>query len=204
MSGYYRAPVLDRYVRALDARWPHRDRRSDGWIGDHAHQLRKSDHNPDWTSKPPGVVRAEDTDNGPGVHVPTVLASCFLNPATHYVIYQTTIWTSERHFRAARYTGTPHTQHVHLSIAPGRERLPVKWTLIETVPSWGAGVRQGTKNTRAARECQAYLIAYGAPLVLDGNFGPASVKALRSFQRRHGLTVDAIAGPKTLARMRTA
>lgn len=42
----------------INKRWPHRDKASDGWIGDPAHQARVSDHNPD--SK--GVVHAIDID----------------------------------------------------------------------------------------------------------------------------------------------
>lgn len=42
----------------VDKRWPLRDRRSDGWIGDAAHQARKSDHNPDAR----GIVHAIDLD----------------------------------------------------------------------------------------------------------------------------------------------
>lgn len=49
----------------IDKRWPKRDRRSDGWIGDKAHQARVSDHNPDAR----GIVHALDIDAdllGPG------------------------------------------------------------------------------------------------------------------------------------------
>lgn len=44
--------------KQVDKRWPRRDRKSDGWIGDPAHQARKSDHNPDAR----GWVHAIDID----------------------------------------------------------------------------------------------------------------------------------------------
>ena len=44
--------------RQIDKAFPGRDKRSDGWIGDRAHQARKSDHNPDAK----GWVHAIDID----------------------------------------------------------------------------------------------------------------------------------------------
>ena len=44
--------------RQVDKRFPKRDKRSDGIIGDKAHQARASDHNPDAR----GVVHAVDID----------------------------------------------------------------------------------------------------------------------------------------------
>jgi len=44
--------------KQIDKRWPKRDRRSDGWIGDAAHRGRVSDHNPDKR----GWVHAIDID----------------------------------------------------------------------------------------------------------------------------------------------
>jgi peptidoglycan hydrolase-like protein with peptidoglycan-binding domain len=35
----------------------------------------------------------------------------------------------------------------------------------------------------------------------DGQFGPATEKALREYQQKNGLAVDGMAGPQTLARM---
>lgn len=46
----------------LDARFPNRDKRSDGWIGDSAHAARTSDHNPDKN----GWVHAIDIDENFG------------------------------------------------------------------------------------------------------------------------------------------
>jgi hypothetical protein len=42
----------------INAKWPKRDKSSDGWIGDVRHQAKPSDHNPDAQ----GWVRAIDVD----------------------------------------------------------------------------------------------------------------------------------------------
>lgn len=46
----------------INRRFPNRDKRSDGWIGDAAHSARKSDHNPDRN----GWVHALDIDENMG------------------------------------------------------------------------------------------------------------------------------------------
>ena len=48
--------------KQVDRRWPGRDKRSDGWIGDRAHSQRRSDHNPDKD----GWVHALDIDENMG------------------------------------------------------------------------------------------------------------------------------------------
>lgn len=197
----YEAPVLRRLRIALDRRWPNRDRRSDGWIGDAAHAGRKSDHNPDPRT---GCVRARDIDKD-GIHVPTVLAGLMLHPSTAYVIYRRRIYSRNRAFMPAAYDGlNAHLEHLHESIAGGiAETRTDPWRLIETVPTWGSGLKVGADGAKVG-ECQAYLTAHGYPVPLDHDYGPRTAAAVKSFQRAHRLTADGIAGPLTLGKMRTA
>jgi len=66
-------------------------------------------------------------------------------------------------------------------------------------------LQQGSSGA-AVRELQHLLDLAGRrpPLVEDGDFGPATDAAVRWFQRLHGLVVDGIAGPATLAALHGA
>ena len=48
-------------------------------------------------------------------------------------------------------------------------------------------------------ELQTLLNSHGARLTVDGNFGPLTLAAVKSFQSSHGLAVDGIVGPHTKA-----
>jgi len=58
-------------------------------------------------------------------------------------------------------------------------------------------------DTNTAKAVQQKLNELGAspPLAVDGELGPASKAAISAYQAAHGLTVDGIAGPMTLASM---
>lgn len=124
-----RAKSLTKLVVEIDAAWPGRDKgsgSSDGWLGDQAHQTRKSDHNPDAN----GVVRAQDIDvDLDGRYVPSVDDEALvqflvglgrggdnrLNP-DGYVISCRRIWSSARGWVQREYSGSnAHAKHTHVS-----------------------------------------------------------------------------------------
>jgi peptidoglycan hydrolase-like protein with peptidoglycan-binding domain len=78
--------------------------------------------------------------------------------------------------------------------------MPEGWSA-GPVHRWTGYHRAG--GSRRVRELQRRLnrLGYRAGPV-DGLFGPRTERATRRFQRRHGLRVDAIAGPRTLTALR--
>lgn len=187
----------------LNIRWPQRPRRLDGWIGDEWHEQRKSDHNPNGRD----TVDATDTDsaqtgNTP-IHVPTVIAAMLTHPSTHYVIHRGRIMDADDQFQPRRYTGkNPHDKHIHDSIrqTAKAENSTVAYRFILKPMSWGT-LKRGSKG-RQVKELQAYLIGYGYTLRMDEDYGPATEKAVRSFQAKQGIEIDGIVGPETRGKLR--
>lgn len=66
------------------------------------------------------------------------------------------------------------------------------------VPPSVVTLRSGARGS-AVTSLQEALNANGASLAVDGKFGPATLQAVRSFQRGAGLVVDGVAGAKTWA-----
>lgn len=62
-------------------------------------------------------------------------------------------------------------------------------------------IKEGTKGTKALalQQCLNY---FGAKLKEDSSFGPASVKALKDWQKKNGLTPDGSFGPASYKKMR--
>lgn len=200
MPEAYLAPSLARFRTSVNTRWLGRDKSSDGWIGDAAHQARTSDHNPAAS----GVVRALDLDKD-GLHVPTVLAAALLHPATRYVIHNRKIYHVDKRFKPASYTGSnPHTGHIHTSIqhTKAAEADKTDWRPVSAAFTWPA-LKLGMQGT-AVRQLQAYLNGHGYSLALDGDFGPATNSAVRAFQSKHTPDdVDGVVGPRTTLALRT-
>lgn len=130
------SPALAVLRAELNAAHPHRDRSSDGWIGDAAHRNRASDHNPDED----GSVNALDIDRD-GIAVARLLDVARDDGRTSYVIYSGLIYSRANGFKPSKYTGAnPHNHHVHVSIRHGRQ-------VEDDTRPWGYLVRRAPKPT---------------------------------------------------------
>lgn len=117
------APALIDLRAEVDARWPRRDKRSDGWIGDSAHAARKSDHNPDGA----GYVRAIDVDVD-GIdaawlveHLRQLGAAGDRRLRGGYLILNGRIAGTHTGWRWRAYGGSnPHRTHAHVSAGDAR------------------------------------------------------------------------------------
>lgn len=132
-----RAPALATLLAQINAAAPSRSKASDGWIGDTAHQTRKSDHNPD----PAGIVHAIDVTHDPPRFDARAMAEHLRTARDQHVSY---VISNRRIFAGVdgpspfvwrAYTGaSPHDKHVHVSVrrgAPSRDTKP--WQI---APPW--------------------------------------------------------------------
>ena len=198
---YYLAPSLKQLRDEIDAAHPGRDKKSDGWIGDSAHNARKSDHNPDYSDG--GVVRAIDVDIS-DIDVNKLMAVLKNDSRVNYFIYNHNIYGASQ-FAKRRYNGSnPHTQHIHVSIKHSKSA--------ERAGAWGysggsvkpAGNTKPkpkpkpVKGTAENRSIQTALKAMGLKVgVIDGVNGPMQKAAVKAFQKHHNLVVDGNWGPVT-------
>lgn len=105
----------------INARWPTRNKSSDGWIGDEAHQGRPSDHNPGAD----GVVEAIDVTHDPAGGFDSYAFAELLrrkrDRRIEYVISNGRIFYAggAMPWQWQSYSGaSPHTEHVHISCQP--------------------------------------------------------------------------------------
>ena len=171
-SPYHLAPSLAVLRREVDARWPNRDRTSDGWIGDAAHSARASDHNPNAR----GSVNAIDIDHD-GIDCKALVALLVKDPRVNYVIHDGKIYSRVRGFKGAPYKGAnPHTKHVHVSILQSRAAEQ------DTRP-WGV-----TKAAvQSAGKVAAQAVQTAGKVAVDGRYGTGTHSLV---QRRRGRPVD--------------
>ena len=122
----------------MNTRFPKRDTRSDGWLGDRRHAARVSDHNPDRN----GVVHAIDIDADFGrssAGSAGVLAEQLReygrsgkkgSDRLKYVIYNRRICSPREDWAWRPYHGAnPHTGHIHVSVTEAADTDGSMWPL---------------------------------------------------------------------------
>lgn len=104
-----------------------RDKKSDGWLGDASHSARKSDHNPDYSSKDGqwAWVRAIDIDKdlndkpSTAAYLADQIRICAkTDKRIAYCIYNGKIASARSLWRWRTYTGVNrHDHHIHVSFS---------------------------------------------------------------------------------------
>jgi hypothetical protein len=125
----------------LNKAYPSRDKRSDGWVGDKAHQARKSDHNPDRDGWVHAIDIDENMGNGEGRKgaVAREFADQLIEYARKgkdggrlkYVVYENMIasGTHRDKYWVWRKGNWGHTQHIHVSFTDKAQRDGSKFDL---------------------------------------------------------------------------
>lgn len=219
MASWHLAPALVQLRREIDARFPGRSKVSDGSIGDAAHSARTSDHNPDAA----GTVCAIDVTGAGGVGDAIWNFILTKRPArVKYAIYRGRMVRSYDKpgvpaWTPTAYTGSnQHTSHIHVSVTQSGKTSAAAWgftgavaqavvPVVQKVVTRVANVttvrpiRPGEKSQRV-KSLQMHMnrnFPLYSKLRLDGDYGPASQKVIRTAQRRLGLKQDAIVGRAT-------
>ncbi len=206
----------------IDARWPDRDKRSDGTIGDTAHQQTKSDHNPNEA----GVVRALDIDVD-GIAADALaehLRQCGQSGDRRlhdggYVIFNHRIASEVGSWGWRAYSGQdPHTSHIHLSVSRDAAAYDASggWdvdgmpkAVVPKPATTGGGLARHARGSRTLRLTDPFTrgtdvqdVQRWVGVTADGIFGHDTEAAVKRWQTRAGLEVDGIVGPLTWASMR--
>jgi hypothetical protein len=211
------SPACRRALADATARWPRRNKASDGIMGDARHQQRPSDHN---------LGNAVDITHDPasGCIGSVIAALAIRDPRVTYVIWNRRIYSLARAAEGwRRYNGdNPHTHHCHISIratsrsdnrawawataggeAPQIEEPPADEPRRPAGPRPGEStaypnvpLRMGSRGALVGR-VQERLRARGWTIGVDQQFGPETDRIVRQFQRRRGLLDDGIVGRHT-------
>jgi hypothetical protein len=153
---WYLNRALSNFRDAVNARWPNRDKTSDGTIGDPKHQASTSNHNPDPAGEADaGSVDAWDMDVD-GVDVWACIAAFEDHESASYWIYNDQIAKRFNGWRrdSYAYAGAKrnrHTTHVHFNTRESHEDSPAPWRFpemgVDLNPYWGDRVHATLGNT---------------------------------------------------------
>ena len=210
------AKSLETLRKEIDELAPKRSKRSDGWIGDSAHQARASRHNPN----DQGVVTALDVTDDPkgGCPIHEIANRVRQNPHAElaYIISNRRIAGRSTGWRWHRYTGSnPHAVHAHFAVGEGPDsdpRAPYDSTRSWNIKAPSVGERCAKKVLRKGDvdECVPFLrerlAKHGFEVdpahAESRKFGDGLERNVKAFQRRRGIKVDGIVGRQTWEHLR--
>lgn len=216
MTSWRLAHSIETLLAEVNAQFPGRLKKSDGGIGNAEHASRSSDHNP-WVKDHNGqpIVTAYDFTHDPDSGLDSErLAEALLasrDPRIKYVISNRKIASGHngpspwawRHYGGAN----AHNHHVHISVEDTEALYDMTepWSL--TV---GAAPKSNPVNTvqklpilqkgdhgKSVELLQEVLNNHGSALKVDGDFGAATDRAVRMFQKAQGLEPDGKIGAYT-------
>lgn len=202
------ANSLSKLRSQIDEAFPKRSKVSDGTIGDMAHSLRKSDHNPWVKDGTTGVVTAIDITHSPetGCDAGKITNALVRSKDARikYIIWNKRIVSSTTApWQWREYKGAnPHNKHFHISVLPEKSKYDDEsdWQITETDSGGPQNplpvIRKGAAG-QAVFLLQSFLARKGYTINVDGIFGNGTEQALKTFQKENNLTPDGIAGPKT-------
>lgn len=216
---WYAAPSVAALLSQATTLYPDRDKRSDGTIGDAAHQAEQSDHNPD--SK--GCVHAADVTHGPYWGNPHLDGRLLCNaiiarrdPRLKYMIFERQIMSGNAGpfpwVWRSYYGASQHLEHVHVSInyTSASENDTSPWYSGTPTTDSGAPVmitvQSGDKSDHVAvvqglLHTAAVMHNLCPDVKIDGDFGPSTLLAVQAYQHTFGLPTDGIVGEHTYARL---
>lgn len=208
------SPALETLRSQINAKWPNRDKRSDGWIGDAAHSKRPSEHNPDWTAN--GIVRAIDVDKD-GVNMDAIVNAFINDPRAWYVIWQGRIRYGVHVTGVPQgwrtYTGAnSHNLHAHFSVRKvgNYDSDARSWKFASTTPilNWEEAGKHSLLTPSQLKTVQGNLSRtfpkmISRRLTATGKWGPLTYASIVKYQKYFGLTPDGVPGAKTISHFRS-
>ncbi len=206
---YRLAKSLSRLRSQVNARWPMRSVKADGWIGDAKHASRKSDHNPHVRDAGIGVVTAIDITHDPasGLHARELAEALAASrdPRIKYIISEGQICSSKQQpWVWRKYKGSNgHYHHVHISVMADKSLYDGEqdWNLDGAEAKPAPAEPHRPNLTKGSRGDSVVFLQKRLGIPADGIFGAATEAEVKAFQKQKGLPVDGVVGPATWSRL---